>query len=191
MTRTAVDDARSIAAGVAMTLDEDEAMARAASLDPLAFAAIYERHRTPVYRYLRSRTVSDDEAGELCAVTFERALLAIGRFRPSGGGMIAWLLRIARNAQIDATRRRSRQASRVDGAESEPGSGADRALEDSAVLRSLIQGLPAHQRDAVQLRFAGGLTAREIGAVLGISEGAAQKQLERALAALKEAYRVD
>lgn len=47
------------------------------------------------------------------------------------------------------------------------------------------------QRDSFQLRFAAGLTAREIGVVLGLTESAAQKQLERALAALKEAYRAD
>jgi DNA-directed RNA polymerase specialized sigma24 family protein len=35
------------------------------------------------------------------------------------------------------------------------------------------------------------LTAREIGTVLGLSEEAAQKQLERALRALKEEYGVD
>jgi RNA polymerase sigma-70 factor (ECF subfamily) len=171
-----------------MTLDDDEAMARAATLDPHAFAAIYELHRTPVYRYLRSRTTSDDEAGELCAVTFERALTAVHRFKPSGGGMIAWLLRIARNAHIDSTRR---HASRSDAARTDATGGSGPGFEDSAVLRSLIDALPGKQRDVIQLRFAGGLTAREIGLVLGLSEGAAQKQLERALQALTEAYRVD
>ncbi len=174
-----------------MTFDEDEAMARAAGLDPREFAAIYERHRTPVYRYLRSRTASDDEAGELCAVTFERALAAIDRFRSSGGGMIAWLLRIARNAHIDDVRRTDRHPLQTDRLSPEPSSPIDPDLEDAVILRSLIAGLPATQRDAIQLRFAAGLTAREIGIVLGMTEGAAQKQLERALTALREVYRVD
>lgn len=115
-----------------MTLDEDEAMARAASLDPAAFATIYERHRTPVYRYLRSRTTTDDEAGELCAITFERAIAAIDRFRPFGGGMIAWLLRIARNAHIDAIRRTDRRATPIDGPFGEPMMPAGSGLEDEA-----------------------------------------------------------
>jgi RNA polymerase sigma factor (sigma-70 family) len=63
--------------------------------------------------------------------------------------------------------------------------------DDAVVLRSLIDGLTSAQRDAIQLRFAAGLTAREIGGVLGISEAAAQKQVERGLLALKEAYGVD
>ena len=185
-----MDEVRSLTASVAMTLDEDTAMARAASLDPKAFAAIYQLHRAPVYRYLRSRTGSDDEAGEICAVTFERALAAIDRFRPSGGGMLAWLLRIARNAHIDTTRRLLRVAVRRPGAEGDEAADPGPGPEDQAILRSLIRALPEGQRDALQLRFSAGLTAREIAAVLGLSEEAAQKRLERALQALKEAYRV-
>jgi RNA polymerase sigma-70 factor (ECF subfamily) len=186
-----VDDARTLIDSIPLTHDEDEAMARAATLDPKAFAVIYERHRTPVYRYLRSRTTSDDEAGELCSVTFERALNSIHRFRPTGGGMIAWLMRIARNAHIDASRRSYRQPG---GSDERPGDthvGTESGPEDATILRTLVDTLPPNQRDAIQLRFAGGLTAREIGAVLGLSETAAQKQLERAMKALQEAYGVD
>jgi len=186
-----VDDARTLIDSVPLTLDEDEAMACASTLDPNAFAAIYERYRTPVYRYLRSRTTSDDEAGELCAVTFERALNAICRFRPSGGGMIAWLMRIARNAHIDASRRSHRQPGRSDARRTDTHIGTEIGPEDAIILRTLIHALPPNQRDAIQLRFAGGLTAREIGGVLGMSESAAQKQLERAMRTLKEAYDVD
>jgi RNA polymerase sigma-70 factor (ECF subfamily) len=184
-----MDDAQALTAGGAMTIDEDAAAARAAARDPQAFAGIYERHRATVYRYLRSRTASDDEAGELAAVTFERALVAIGRFRASGGGMAAWLLRIARNAHVDATRRAAvRVASVVD--DDDLASVAERGWphDEAVILRTLVDALPPDQRDAIQLRFAAGLTAREIGAVLGLSEAAAQKQLERALHALKEAH---
>ena len=164
---------------------DDGDLARAAVEDREAFAAIYERYRVPVFRYLRSRTPSDDDAEELTAVTFERALRAIHRFRPSGGGMAAWLLRIARNAHLDRVRSGARAA--VIHVEPTRASPAD----DDVILRSLVDALPESQRDAIQLRFAGGLTAREIGQVLGMTEAAAQKRIERALKSLKEAYGVD
>ena len=66
-----------------------------------------ERHRLAVFRYLRTRTRSEDDAVELTAVAFERAITAMPRYRPTGGGILAWLLRIARNAAIDAGRRAS------------------------------------------------------------------------------------
>ena len=179
-----MDDARSISlAGVS---DGDDAeLARAATRDRAAFSAIYERHRTPVYRYLRARTATDADAQDLAAITFERAMGAIHRFRPVGGGMVAWLIRIARNAHSDALRQQRRRGTPMASDTAEP---AVDASDDTVVLRSLIDGLPTAQRDAIQLRFAAGLTAREIGGVLGMSEAAAQKQVERGLQALKEAY---
>ena len=167
---------------------DDAELARAATEDRAAFAVIYERHRTPVYRYLRARTASDADAQDLAATTFERAMGAIHRFQPVGGGMVAWLIRIARNAHSDALRQQRRRGTEVASEGAEP---AIDSSDDAVVLRSLIDGLPRAQRDAIQLRFAAGLTAREIGGVLGISEAAAQKQVERGLHALKEAYGAD
>lgn len=165
---------------------DDAELARAATEDPAAFAVIYDRHRTPVYRYLRARTASDADAQDLTAATFERAMGAIHRFQPKGGGMIAWLIRIARNAHSDALRQQRRRGAQLVGEPAEP---AIESSDNSVVLRALVEGLPPKQQDAIHLRFAAGLTAREIGIVLGISEAAAQKQVERGLQALKEAYR--
>jgi RNA polymerase sigma-70 factor (ECF subfamily) len=167
---------------------DDAELARAATEDRAAFAAIYERHRTPVYRYLRARTATDADAQDLTATTFERAMGAIHRFQPVGGGMVAWLIRIARNAHSDALRQQHRRSTEVASDSAEPAIGP---ADDAVVLRALIDGLTSAQRDAIQLRFAAGLTAREIGGVLGISEAAAQKQVERGVQALKEAYGVD
>jgi RNA polymerase sigma-70 factor (ECF subfamily) len=180
-----MDDVWSIARPVAPAAADDEALARAAVEDRQAFAAIYERYRIPVYRYLRARTASDDDAEELAAVTFERALQAIHRFRPAGGGMVAWLVRIARNAHLDRVRHDARDAT------APRDSINATAVDDDVILRTLVDALPGSQREAIQLRFAAGLTAREIGRVLEITEAAAQKQIERGLKALKEAYGVD
>lgn len=66
------------------TNDTDDALAVAAASTPEAFGTLYERYRLSVYRYLRARTPNDDEALELTAVTFERALAAIARYPPVG-----------------------------------------------------------------------------------------------------------
>lgn len=70
------------------------------------FALLYERHVDRVFRYLRARGAHESDAAELTSLTFERALRHIDRYRPGGPGFAAWLLRIARNAWIDAGRRR-------------------------------------------------------------------------------------
>ena len=175
-------------------LDPDDELALAARVDPDAFGILYERHRLAVFRYLRTRTRTEDDAAELTAVAFERALVAIPRYRPLGGGVLAWLLRIARNAAIDAGRRR--QAVPLDTERPDiagPGDPERRAIERErrARIAAAIDRLPDVQREAISLRYAAGLTAREIGDVVGKSEQATQKLISRALATLREDHRHD
>jgi RNA polymerase sigma-70 factor (ECF subfamily) len=160
------------------------------------FAALYASHKSAVYRYLRSRTTSDDEAADRTATTFEHAFVALDRLRPDGSAL-AWLLRIARNAAIDDARRRRPADALDDLSEAdqpiarETPEEAYLAAERAAELRELVRGLPEVQRDAIALRYASGLSASEIGQVIGKSEAASQKLIQRALATLREARHVD
>ena len=175
-------------------LDRDDELALAARADPEAFGILYERHRLAVFRYLRTRTPTEDDAAELTAVAFERALAGMHRYRPTGGGVVAWLLRIARNAAIDAGRRK--QAVPLDTDHGDVTGAADpeaTAIERErlASVAAAVDRLPDVQREALALRYAAGLTAREIGDVLGKGEQATQKLISRALATLREDHRDD
>ena len=64
----------------------------------------------------------------------------------------------------------------------------DRLDVERRELLDLVGRLPSDLREALLLRYAGGLTAREIGAVLGKRDAAVQKQIERGLNALREAF---
>lgn len=175
-------------------LDEqtNEATALRARTDRAAFAELYVAHRDRVFRYLRARCPTDDDALELTAVTFEKALVAIPRYSSRGGGIGAWLLRIARNASVDADRRR-RPVTLVKTPErtSEEPTPEEAVIlaEERDALRALMSGLSRDQRDAISLRFGAGMTAREIGGVIGKSEAATQKLLIRTIKQLKEQYR--
>jgi RNA polymerase sigma-70 factor (ECF subfamily) len=182
-----VESAPAVGADVA---DEVEATALRARDDRTAFAALYVRHREAVYRYLRARCASDDDALELTAVTFERALAAMPRYTSRGGGVVAWLLRIARNAVIDEERKRRPlvpqwKTPEATSAEPTPEEAAIGA-EERRALRRLLADLPEVQRDALALRYGTGLTARQIGGVIDKSEEATQKLINRAVARLKE-----
>jgi RNA polymerase sigma-70 factor (ECF subfamily) len=160
-------------------------------LVPSSFAPMYEAHRLSVYRYLRGKTSNHEEALDLTAVTFERAFANHRGFRRRDGGVHAWLLRIARNAAIDASRRR-RPTIDLAGADADLGRRAveaDRVAQQGSEVLDLVARLPGDQRDALLLRYAGGLTSREIGIVIGKRESAVQKQIERGLATLREAIR--
>jgi len=57
------------------------------------------------------------------------------------------------------------------------------------VLVDLVRELDEGKRELLAMRFAAGLTSREIAAVLGKSETAIKKQLTRIVRNLKERYR--
>ncbi len=172
-------------------VDPSEGLALRARTDADAFGELYRVHREAVFRYLRARCRDEDLAVELAAVTFEKAVRSIHGYRTKGGGVLAWLLRIARNAAADHERRQRPMVPQcrmnTDEASHEP------SPEDVAVrsderrrIRLLVADLPEVQRDALAMRFGAGLTAREIGLVIGKNEEATQKLISRALGRLRE-----
>jgi len=182
-----------LVAGSSATVDDDTAVRRAMT-DRAAFAMLYLRYRDPVFRYLLRRAASADEAADLTATTFERAIGRLPSYRGEGNGFAAWLFRIARNTAIDHARRQPRwrplDLLRHDRASPEP-SPERFVLDREAGVRlgMELRELTEIQRECLVLRYASDLTVREIAAVIGKSEAATQKQLNRGLARLKEVYR--
>lgn len=168
---------------------------RDATIDRAEFGELYVRYRDPVFRYVRRLCGSEDEAADLTALTFERALAKLDGFRGDGAGFAPWLFRIARNQAWDARRRKRPWLPLqllASAREPHDGHSPDEAMlrqESVGLLSRHLDQLPEIQRDCLLLRYGAGLTAREIGAVIGKSDEATQKLITRALAKLKENYR--
>lgn len=159
------------------------------------FGQLYLRYRDPLFRYVRRLSGSEDEAADLTARTFERALAKLHTYRGDGAGFAPWLFRIARNQVRDA-RRRTRpwlpiQLLGMAAHPHEPSTPEGTALRREAIgeVSRYLDELTELERDCLLLRYGAGLTAREIGLVIGRSDEAAQKLMRRALAKLEEKYR--
>lgn len=187
-----VEMQEAIVAGPSSAVDDDVAVRRALA-DRAAFAELYIRYRDPVLRYLAQRTGSLEEAADLTAATFERAITGLASYRGDGNGFAAWLFRIARNAATDHLRRRPRwrplDLLRHDRSSGDPGP-EQSVLAREAVdrLDLALQELTAIQRECLALRYGSDMTVREIAEVIGKSEAATQKQINRGLTRLKEAH---
>lgn len=170
--------------------EDDEALATAAGTDDAAFARLYERYYGRVYRYCRTRTASAEDAADVTQHVFTVAYVRRKRYRQRGAGYLAWLLRIARNAAIDA-RRRGRTSTPIDAIAPPPSRsiGPEDAVllnEEMRHLRDDVARLPSDQQEVLALRFMCGLPVRAIAGVIGTSESAAQMRLWRALQALRK-----
>lgn len=182
--------------GTGKAPEDDEGALIAAQRDPAAFGDIYQRHVAQIYSYLRAR-VGEDDADDLTHQVFVRALDALPRYRHQGTPITAWLFRIARNAVTDTHRRRKGTITwdRLPEA-MQPAIGddlADGMIQRERVerLRQMLTDLTPEKPELLTLRFAGGLTVREIAGLLGRSEGAVKMELRRTLHTLKERYDAD
>ena len=173
------------------TPDPDLADVLAAQRDRAAFGALYRRYLDRVYGYCFYLLGDHHDAEDVTERTFAAALAAIEGFRDEGATFRAWLFRIAHNQLANALRSRQRQRATPLDAVVEPVAQADPAglvslAEDARGLRLALERLPDDRRQVVVLRFVDGLSAREIGAVLGRSEGAVRVLQHRALRDLAE-----
>jgi RNA polymerase sigma-70 factor, ECF subfamily len=152
----------------------------------------YAEFGSRIYRYLRYHVASADEAEELTAETFLRAVRAAGAFDPERGSPKAWLFRIAQNVLRDARRReRRRVAVPIEALRDlicEAPSPEERLLQQEEVrgLLAAMADLPERDREVVSLRYGSDLEYAEIAGVLGIREGAVRTRLWRALSRLRE-----
>jgi RNA polymerase sigma-70 factor, ECF subfamily len=172
---------------------EAELIARARH-DREAFGEIYDLYVHRVYAFCLGHSASREEAEDLTAQTFERALTAIGRYEARGVPFSAWLLRIAANAAVDRARRGNRvillTADRPpDEWDHQPAQAlAEQWVERwerAAWLRGHLITLPEDQQRAVRLRFYEDRALLDVATHMGRSEGAVKQLLQRALRALR------
>ena len=168
-------------------VDPDLADVRAAQADRGAFGALYRRYLDPVYGYCFYLLGDHHDAEDATERSFLAALGAVDRYRDEGATFRSWLFRIAHNQIANVLRARSRQrtAPLVDGAPELVGRDDPARLaglaDDARRLRAALTSLSADRRQVVILRFVDGFSAREIGDVLGRSEGAVRVMQHRAL----------
>lgn len=174
---------------------DEAALVEEAQANPLAFDTLYRRYLARVYRYLRARSESDEDAADLTQQVFLQAFHALSGYQQRGLPFAAWLFQIARHVVTDSFRRRRATLSwdalpvalEVGDDEQDPERIALRQ-ERLARLRMLLAKLDADQRELLALRFAAGLSSPQIAAVVGKSPAAVKKQLTRIIASLKEHY---
>lgn len=134
---------------------------------------LYEQHKNGIFRYVLSILKNTYMAEDVLHDTFVKVLSAGVRCAP--GKEQAWLYRVARNLCYDKLRKAKRE-------QQHPQIPTDPNCRFAYI--DLISALSPADREIVTLKIVGGLTHKEIAAVMGLTAGAAQKRYERAIATL-------
>ncbi len=177
-----------LAPSAAMLRTERE-LVEAARSDTSAFGKLYDLHFSRIYSYAYYRTRNHADAEEVTAQTFQQALEHIGSYEWRGIPFAAWLYRIASNIVAGRHRGRPQETDLEEAVElrsrdplpEEEALRSERARE----LRAAVATLPASQQQAIVLKFSQGLRNKEIGEVMGCSEGAVKQLLHRAMETLR------
>jgi RNA polymerase sigma-70 factor, ECF subfamily len=175
-----------------MTVD-DEAIERfveaAKDGDPEAFGALFDHFYGPVYRYVAARVGRPSDAEDLAQLVFVKALEALPRYELRGVPFGGWLFRLARNVVIDHVRtRREHVTLDIIVQQSTEDDGPDELAalrQDMDSVAFALRRLTPEQREAIQLRFFAGLSAREAALAMGRQEGTVRGLQFRAIAALR------
>jgi RNA polymerase sigma factor (sigma-70 family) len=182
---------------------DETLVARYAAGDVAAFAALYERHELPLWRFLlrlcRDRATAEDLMQETWfAVTREAP-----RFRPDGR-FAPWLYTIARHRVIDR-HRATRPTTSLDTPAADDDQSplamqladerslsplaASEQVEQGGAILAALERLPPEQREAFVLQAEGDLSVEEIAAVTGTTFETAKSRLRYARDKLKALLR--
>lgn len=184
------------------SIDPDwELLARVGAGDGDAFAPLVERHQDRLIRLCERLLGEREAARDAAQEVFLKAFRHAGRATPKGR-LYTWLYRIAVNHCLNRMRRRkiAQFFSLTPAARAEEGAPAfdpageapspERELEDRErwrATRRAIDALPESQRTVLLLAKFEGLSYRDIAEALGISLGAVESRLVRAMRRLAAA----
>jgi len=168
--------------------------------DGSAFDHLYQRHKAPLYRYFLRQSVDQASAEELYQDVWLSLIRASARYQVTAK-FTTYLYHLAHNKLIDHYRKNKKfknsyqQANDQDGEDEidklpagesdEP----DYKLQENLLLKrlkSILQDLPAAQREAFLLKEEGGLSVEEIAEVCGVNAETAKSRIRYAVARIKK-----
>jgi len=187
---------------------EERAYIQQARADPRAFVHLYDHYFSRIHAYVRYRVHRQQDAEDIIAEVFLKAMRRIGSFRwRHENSFAAWVFRIAHNLIVDYYRRRERleiveitlnpQASASGNGSKSTAALASCDLRPEEALtqqetfqqmRSLIETLSPRRREVITLRFFGGLRNKEIADILDLDERTIASHLTRGLRDLRVRY---
>jgi RNA polymerase sigma-70 factor, ECF subfamily len=153
------------------------------------FLAFYDAALPHVYGYLAVRCRPRSLAEDLTAETFLAAIGALGRGDPPTITM-PWIIGVARHKLIDHWRRQEKEERRLEALANDPSASVDPfdTELDTMRVREVLDGLGAHHRCALTLRYLDDLPVGEVAFFLGRSVHATEALLVRARDAFRRSY---
>lgn len=172
------------------TIDEQELVTGCLNGERIAQRHLYDTYvdymMLTCYRYIPNQ----EDAKEIMLDGFTNAYKNLSKFEYRGGGSLkAWLKKIMINQCLMFLRKKNNVLANADEIDSfnEPAINTDAiARLNMKELLAMIHQLPSGYRTVFNLNIFEGMTHKEIGNLMGISENTSKSQLHKAKALLQK-----
>jgi RNA polymerase sigma-70 factor (ECF subfamily) len=163
--------------------------------DARAFEVVFDRHADAAfslaYRMCGRRSIAEDVVQE----AFLSLWRSGARYDRQRGSVRSWVLSVVHNRAIDHFRRESIRTGQDVNAEGivdrmpapEDTVGEVQSREDAAEVRTALDGLPADQRQVIELAYFSGFTHSEIASMLQLPAGTVKGRMRLGLTKLRMA----
>lgn len=172
--------------------EHDEILDQAIKGDEEAFSFLYKENVKKIYNYIYYRTGNSHEAEDLTARVFQRALNHITKYKKTNVPFSAWLYRIAHNLVAnwhrDSNRRKEvpiEDQVNLKVKQDMPEKEIEKRQEIEFLLKA-IRKLSNDRQMVLILKYVEDLSNKDIGDVMGKSEGAIKSLYHRTLLELRD-----
>jgi RNA polymerase sigma-70 factor (ECF subfamily) len=160
--------------------------------DPDALSQLYDRYSSVLKALIMRIVHNEAESEDLLQEIFMEIWNHSQNYMQERGKALGWMVTLARRRSIDRLRKRlsyARAEERLQHeTEQQPGAWIHHSVDDDleasdmrAVLRKVMEALPAAQREAIEFAYFQGMSQREIAAHTGIPLGTIKTRLELGL----------
>ena len=182
-----------------MTPEQEYEYLQQARKEPQAFVHLYDHYFPRVHAYVHYRVHSPQDAEDVIADVFFKAIRELKRFKwRKQGSFAAWLFRIAHNLVVDYYRQDKRIALPLELSDGSVELTSHAPLPEQILaqqetfqqIRALVETLSPRRQEIITLKFFGGLRNCEIARILELDERTIAAHLSRGLRDLQRRYTV-
>ena len=168
---------------------QDEEAIRAAKKDPKAYEVLYKKYYQQLFRFIHKRVQNLDETADIASTVFVKSFKTIGEFEYKGIPYSSWLYRVAVNeCNQYFNKRKTRYLVIDDKLENSISQEIEVDLFKEKVksrLPEILNLLKPIELELIELRFYEGMSFKEIGDVLNMSENHSKVKTFRIVKKLK------
>jgi RNA polymerase sigma-70 factor, ECF subfamily len=169
---------------------QDQLITRLKQQDRAAVGELYDAYGGALYGVVLRIVQSPELAQQVLQDTFLKAWRNAASYDAAKGRLFTWLLNIARNTAIDATRtahyQNSRKTDNLDGLAHQPGGAA--LNTDGLGLRDVVASLDEKYKSLIDLVYFQGYTQEEAAEETGIPLGTIKTRLRYAIGELRKVF---